>query len=85
MRNEGYNSYGDVEDRMRTVQMTLDPELVAAVDKAARRLRTSRSGFTRRALRDALERIRLESLERQHREGYARRPLKRGEFGVWES
>ena len=34
--------------------MTLDAELVAAVDKAARRLGTSRSAFARDALRAAL-------------------------------
>jgi metal-responsive CopG/Arc/MetJ family transcriptional regulator len=37
---------------MKTVQMTLDEELVARVDRAAMRLKTTRSGFTRQALRD---------------------------------
>jgi len=49
---------------MKTVQMTLEPELVAEVDSAARRLGTTRSGFARRALRQALERLRMEDLER---------------------
>ena len=39
---------------MRTVQLTLDEELVAAVNKPAARLGTTRSGFTRQALRQAL-------------------------------
>ena len=69
---------------MRTVQMTLDEDLVSAVDKAAKRLRTTRSAFTREALRDALRRVRVKELEQRHREGYARRPVKRGEFSVWE-
>ena len=69
---------------MRTVQMTLDPELVVAVDKAARKLGTTRSGFTRDALREALRRVRERSLEERQREGYRRQPVKRGEFDAWE-
>lgn len=70
---------------MRTVQMTLDEDLVAAVDRAARRLGTTRSGFTREALNDALRKLRIKEMERRHREGYARKPVKRGEFSVWET
>ncbi len=70
---------------MRTVQMTLDEGLVAAVDRAAKRLGTTRSAFARRALRDALARLQLEAAEQKHREGYRRKPVKRGEFSVWET
>ena len=69
---------------MRTVQMTLDEDLVSAVDKAAKQLGTTRSAFAREALRDALRRVRVKELEQRHQEGYARRPVKRGEFSVWE-
>ncbi|MFH1220276.1 MAG: CopG family transcriptional regulator [Candidatus Eisenbacteria bacterium] len=69
---------------MKTVQMTLDEDLVKAVDEAARRLRTTRSAFTRRALREALSALSARELERQHRRGYGARPVKRGEFSVWE-
>ena len=69
---------------MRTVQMTLDNELVIAVDRAAKRLRTTRSSFTRDALRAALDRVRVRELERKHREGYRRKPVKKPEFAVWE-
>jgi metal-responsive CopG/Arc/MetJ family transcriptional regulator len=65
--------------------MTLEPELVATVDRAARRLGLTRSAFTRRALRAALERLRVDSLERRHREGYRRKPVRRAEFDVWTS
>ncbi len=41
---------------MRIVQMTLDEDLVNAVDRVSKRLRTSRSAFTRKALREALDR-----------------------------
>jgi metal-responsive CopG/Arc/MetJ family transcriptional regulator len=70
---------------MRTVQMTLDAELLLAVDKAARRLGTTRSAFARDALRAALRRLQERWLEDRHRQGYRRRPVKRGEFSDWET
>lgn len=69
---------------MRTVQMTLDRELVESVDGAVKRLGTTRSAFTRRALAEALERLRVKELEERHRRGYERRPVRRGEFTGWE-
>ena len=63
--------------------MTLEEDLVARVDRAARKLRTSRSGFTRQALRQALERLAVLELERRHRKGYEARPVSRGEFDAW--
>jgi metal-responsive CopG/Arc/MetJ family transcriptional regulator len=69
---------------MRTVQMTLDEELVKRVDRAAKRLGTTRSGFTRRALSEALQRLRVTEMEDRHRRGYAAKPVRPGEFDVWE-
>ncbi|MBI1948730.1 MAG: ribbon-helix-helix protein, CopG family [Deltaproteobacteria bacterium] len=70
---------------MRTVQMTLDEQLVAAVDKAARRLGLSRSAFTREALAAALRKEAIRELERRHREGYRKQPARAGELDGWES
>ncbi|MGA2465327.1 MAG: ribbon-helix-helix domain-containing protein [Thermodesulfobacteriota bacterium] len=70
---------------MKTVQMTLDENLIASVDKVAKRLGTSRSAFTRQALKTALKEVRMNELERKHREGYRRKPVKRGEFEDWEA
>ena len=70
---------------MRTVQMTLDDELVEAVDRVAEQLKTSRSAFTRQALREALSRYSLEQLEQKHREGYKKHPVSDDEFSVWET
>ena len=70
---------------MKTVQMTLDEDLVEAVDRVSKQLRTSRSAFTRKALREALDRYNLEKLERKHRQGYERHPVGTDEFSVWES
>ncbi|MBF0288362.1 MAG: ribbon-helix-helix protein, CopG family [SAR324 cluster bacterium] len=42
---------------MRTVQMNLDDDLVQTVDEIAHSLNTTRSAFTRNALREAIIRI----------------------------
>ena len=65
--------------------MTLDEELVEAVDRTARKLGKSRSAFARDALREALARVRAKALEERHRAGYARKRVRRGEFSVWEA
>lgn len=69
---------------MKTVQMTLDEDLVARVDRAARALRTSRSAFTRDALRRALAEIERHADEQRQRRGYERQPVEPGEFDCWE-
>ena len=50
---------------MKTVQMTLEPTLLTQVDRVARQLGLTRSAFTRQALRAAIERARIEVLERR--------------------
>jgi metal-responsive CopG/Arc/MetJ family transcriptional regulator len=70
---------------MKVVQMTLDEDTVAAVDRLVRRLKTTRSAFARDALREALARHRVKELERKHRLGYQRHPVKGGEFDIWET
>jgi len=69
---------------MKAVQMTLEEDLVAAVDRVARRLKTTRSAFARDALREALARCRMKELEQKHRRGYQKHPAKSGEFDIWE-
>ncbi len=70
---------------MKAVQMTLEEDLVAAVDRLARKLKTTRSAFARDALREALARYRVKELEEKHRRGYREQPVKRGEFDIWET
>jgi metal-responsive CopG/Arc/MetJ family transcriptional regulator len=70
---------------MKTVQMTLDDELVKAVDRVSRELGTTRSAFTRKALREALVKHKVEEMERQHRQGYEQHPVAAEEFSVWET
>jgi metal-responsive CopG/Arc/MetJ family transcriptional regulator len=69
---------------MRTIQMTLDDDLVDSVDEVVKELKTTRSAFTRSALRQAIHRFRLSRLEEQHRKGYESHPVEKTEFSVWE-
>jgi metal-responsive CopG/Arc/MetJ family transcriptional regulator len=68
---------------MKTVQMTLDERLIAEVDRAVRRLKTTRSAFARQALREALNRLATRQQEARHRRGYAKHPVKAAEFDAW--
>ena len=70
---------------MRTIQMTLDDDLVKAVDEVSKELKTNRSSFTRNALRNAIAQYNIRRLEEQHRKGYQQHPVKGSEFSVWEN
>ncbi len=70
---------------MRTIQMTIDDALVEAVDRLAKKFKTTRSAFTRKALREAIKQANIRSLENKHKRGYERYPAGKTEFSVWES
>ena len=69
---------------MKTIQMTIDEELLVAVDTAVRDLGTSRSAFLREALQQALRARRIATMERQQIAGYERQPVEPEEFDVWQ-
>jgi metal-responsive CopG/Arc/MetJ family transcriptional regulator len=69
---------------MKTIQMTLDEDLLDRIDKVIHKLKTTRSAFLRESAQYYLERLRIKKLEQKHREGYLRLPVKTGEFNVWE-
>ena len=69
---------------MRTIQMTLDEDLLKAVDKTVKKLNTTRSAFTRDALREAVHRLHIQRLEKRHKQGYRSKPVNKGEFDIWE-
>ena len=70
---------------MRTIQMTLDDELVATVDQLVKKLKTTRSAFARKALRNAVKEVNINLLEKKHKKGYGQHPVDKTEFSVWES
>ena len=69
---------------MKTIQMTLDDDLVKLVDRAVKKLHTTRSSFTRVALRNAMKNLNTLRLEEKHRKGYESYPVTKAEFSVWE-
>jgi metal-responsive CopG/Arc/MetJ family transcriptional regulator len=70
---------------LKTIQMTIDEELLAEVDQITEALKTSRSAFIRDALQLALRHHSIAEQERRHAEGYARKPVAPGEFDVWQA
>jgi len=69
---------------MITIQVVLEESLLQATDRAVRRLKVNRSSLIRDALREHLRRLSLLEKERRDREGYARHPIGKDEFGVWD-
>lgn len=69
---------------MKTIQMTLDEDLVETVDKIVKKLNTTRSAFTRQALREAISKLNVKKLEEKHKRGYRARPVSKNEFSAWE-
>ena len=61
---------------MKIVRMTLGGNLLEIVNKATKHL-----GLTWSVLKKA----QIDELERKDREGYTRKPVKRGEFGDWKA
>lgn len=69
---------------MKTVQMTIDEDLLAQVDTLVEELGTNRSAFMRDALESALKQRQIAMLEQQHRAGYERHPPTPDEFDIWQ-
>jgi metal-responsive CopG/Arc/MetJ family transcriptional regulator len=68
---------------MRTIQITIDDALLAAVDELAARLSSSRSALIRESLAAQLEQRRIQEREAREIEGWRRRPLKSEELDPW--
>jgi metal-responsive CopG/Arc/MetJ family transcriptional regulator len=70
---------------METIQLTIDESLLAEIDRVTSSLAMTRSDFMQIALELALRNQKIIALEQQHAQGYARHPIKQGEFDGWES
>ncbi len=70
---------------VKTIQMTINEDLLKDVDKARKKLHTSRSEFIRRAMYKYLNELNTRDLEKIHREGYEKYPVENGEFDAWEN
>ena len=81
--NMDYNPYRKA--LMKTIQMTIDEPLLTEVDELIADLNTNRSAFIREALIFAIKRYHIAQLEQKQADGYARHPVKPGEFDGWEA
>jgi Arc/MetJ-type ribon-helix-helix transcriptional regulator len=70
---------------LKTIQITLPQELLTKIDKTVAELDTNRSSFARQAFEEALFRVWVSKMERQHAEAYARQPGDEDEMTLWES
>ena len=70
---------------MKTIQITIDEELLQKVDQATQLKGVARSQFIRGALEAALRQLAVEALEQKQAEGYRRSPVTAGEFDLWEA
>ena len=68
---------------MRSVQISLDEELIDEVDQFINLLNTTRSDFIGAAIRKAIQRENL-LLEEKHRKGYKLLPVKEAELLDWK-
>jgi metal-responsive CopG/Arc/MetJ family transcriptional regulator len=69
---------------MKTIQITIDEQLLDSVDQAVSELGATRSAFIRDALQWALQRAQTRRLEEQHATGYRIHPVTPGEFDGWD-
>ncbi len=70
---------------MRAIQVTFDGELVNEGDKIVKTLRTTRSAFTRNALRKAINQLKAKSLEEKHRKWRRNQHAEKDEFSIREN
>lgn len=47
-------------------------------------MKTTRSAFARKALKDAIAQVNIKMLENKHKKDYGHRPVAKSEISVWE-
>jgi metal-responsive CopG/Arc/MetJ family transcriptional regulator len=77
-----FNESNKVRTVARKSRLTLDEDLLESLDIVVKELNTTRSAFTREALREAVKRYNIRRMEEKHRRGYAMYPVKKGEFDL---
>jgi metal-responsive CopG/Arc/MetJ family transcriptional regulator len=66
---------------MKTIQITINPDLLQLIDKECGG--RHRSAFFRQAAQSWLKQLRIRKMEKKHSKGYARYPVESGEFDLW--
>jgi metal-responsive CopG/Arc/MetJ family transcriptional regulator len=70
---------------VKTIQVVLEKDLLEAADRAARKLKISRSALFRDALREHLKRFDAAEREKRDRDGYERHPDVLDRPAVWDA
>jgi hypothetical protein len=65
----------------RTIQMTLDDELVASVDQV---VKDHPVCFCAQGIKERVKQVNINLLEKKHKRGYGKHPADKAEFSVWE-
>jgi metal-responsive CopG/Arc/MetJ family transcriptional regulator len=69
---------------MKTIQITIDPELLHKIDHDEESIKKGRSAFLRQAVRYYLEQKRLKSISEKYRSGYSQALEKDDDLTIWE-
>ena len=69
---------------MKTIQITIDPELLHKIDNDEESMKKGRSAFLRQAVRYYLEQKRLKSISEKYRSGYTKELAKDDDLTIWE-
>lgn len=69
---------------MKTIQITIDEQLLSRLDAAEEVRRAGRSAVLRRAVSEYLDRQRRAAIARQYRQAYGADPGLGDEFEGWE-
>jgi hypothetical protein len=69
---------------MKTIQITINPELLRRIGDDEESKMKGRSAFLRKAVRYYLEQKKLRSITEQYRSGYTREPSKNDDLNSWE-
>jgi metal-responsive CopG/Arc/MetJ family transcriptional regulator len=77
--------YNNVEHVMKTIQMTIDEDLLERVDQAILSLGIARSAFIRQALERSLRDLVVAEMEQKQIAGYQQHPVSKAEFNIWEA
>ncbi len=69
---------------MKTIQITIDPDLLHQIDNDEESKQNGRSAFLRKAVRCYLEQKRRKSIAEKYRSGYSRRLASDDDLTSWE-
>ena len=81
----GSRSLGLKKVNEKLIQMTLDERLIKSVDKTIKKLKITRSAFTRNALQHEVDNVNILELEKKQINGYKKFPEKEIEFSIWQN